>query len=573
MLNAYDLGEPEVENMLGNSGSASGFTDGEHGENTVWWDEGSGAPMASMNGSAFWEEDVMLFGRDDVAKTLEQTSTGLSQPFTYLLSLTRGKGLAICFDCAHYNASQTVLDETWNSMAFDLLRSPDGFEGLETASVSLNEQRSLLHPQLSSSAAWSDWISRPIAIKTIDIVDGIKKVLCNKRPASIVVLNWSPLLHEMCIKVFSPPRIHSRLEIFWSLWYPNCPIAHKPTFSILGAKPGLVAAMHLIGSCLSSDEEARASSKMWLDCVEEMVFEDGDLYAEFRPDLGSGNSFKVLKQRLETLQAAYFICLLQNWEGSKESARRIRTHRYNTVVQAAKELIQWITAPNVAWDGVLRFDWEEFAIREQAIRTIIYVFLLDNAFAMFDNCTVRLLVQDLKISLPCSESVFQAETSEEFLAGLLTIDAGSRVGDLSVSGAIETLCQPKEDCSEFLERMTKLSVLSLFTLLTGLQSLLLQSRGLIAFGMHLSPISCGLLLWRRAWAYVSNGAEFQVHFDINTPLWKRLGFLRHSLESWKLSKMILDSTDPTLQPLSQKLHPGISAGDIIAHSFSERIYS
>jgi hypothetical protein len=89
--------------------------------------------------------------------------------------------------------------------------------------------------------------------------------------------------------------------------------------------------MAIIGSCLSPDERDNEMAKAWFDAVEEMVFDDDWLdedlgAATHSPDV-TGES-----QRLQSLQAAYFVCLYQNWEGSDSSKARIRRHRYNTLI-------------------------------------------------------------------------------------------------------------------------------------------------------------------------------------------------------------------------------------------------
>jgi hypothetical protein len=38
------------------------------------------------------------------------------------------------------------------------------------------------------------------------------------------------------------------------------------------------------------------------------------------------------RQKVQALQAAYAVCLYQNWEGTDISKRRIRRYRYSTVV-------------------------------------------------------------------------------------------------------------------------------------------------------------------------------------------------------------------------------------------------
>lgn len=86
-----------------------------------------------------------------------------------------------------------------------------------------------------------------------------------------------------------------------------------------------------IGACVSPDPVDNENARMWLNCVEEMVFADDDVNSlpvfPFNP---SAN-----RRKIQALQACYMVCLFQNWEGSDATKRRIRRHRYSTVVSVS----------------------------------------------------------------------------------------------------------------------------------------------------------------------------------------------------------------------------------------------
>lgn len=72
---------------------------------------------------------------------------------------------------------------------------------------------------------------------------------------------------------------------------------------------------------------------MWFNCVEEMIFIDDD----FNSDLNhpSTNSIAIHRRKIQILQAAYIVCLYQNWEGSDSSKSRIRRYRFATLVSVS----------------------------------------------------------------------------------------------------------------------------------------------------------------------------------------------------------------------------------------------
>lgn len=99
-----------------------------------------------------------------------------------------------------------------------------------------------------------------------------------------------------------------------------------------------------LGACVSPDPQDNEDARMWFNCVEEMVFTDEDFCSDTEPGSPlSENSMPVSmlgsKRKLQALQAAYIVCLYQNWEGTDASKRRIRRHRFSTVVSVGFDLV------------------------------------------------------------------------------------------------------------------------------------------------------------------------------------------------------------------------------------------
>lgn len=180
--------------------------------------------------------------------------------------------------------------------------------------------------------AWTDWLGDSLAIKTRAIVDKLKDTAYRNSEKNSFALKWSPLMEGLCLRLFSPPNIRQFLTFFWSLWYPNSPIIHKPTFQAEQASTVLLATMVVIGACVSPYKSDNESVKLWFDRVEEMVFNDE--WFQGKPILGllhQPENSPARCRRLESLQAAYFVCLFQNWEGSDEAKQRIRRYRHSSM--------------------------------------------------------------------------------------------------------------------------------------------------------------------------------------------------------------------------------------------------
>ena len=79
---------------------------------------------------------------------------------------------------------------------------------------------------------------------------------------------------------------------------------------------------------------------MWFNCVEEMVFTDDDFCSDTEPsspgsEVSQPANVLASRRKLQALQAAYIVCLYQNWEGTDASKRRIRRFRFSTVVSVS----------------------------------------------------------------------------------------------------------------------------------------------------------------------------------------------------------------------------------------------
>lgn len=89
-----------------------------------------------------------------------------------------------------------------------------------------------------------------------------------------------------------------------------------------------------VGACISPEPLDFETAKYFFNCVEEMVFTDPDVSTDYGSASASGQEFDPAGDRakIQTLQAAYMVCLYQNWEGSDTSKGRIRRYRFSTVV-------------------------------------------------------------------------------------------------------------------------------------------------------------------------------------------------------------------------------------------------
>jgi hypothetical protein len=172
-------------------------------------------------------------------------------------------------------------------------------------------------------------LSDPLAPKFLELMRSLRNIISNKRNNDMIPFDWSSETHYQCQIFFSTPNISRFLEYFWSLWYPHCPIVHKPLFSPHTASPGLLSVMIVIGACLSPYQEDTKAARKWFDSIEELIFS----HECFRDNPSPrSNNPKWKKERLQRIQAGYLVCSLQKREGPVEAQARIRRYRHASMV-------------------------------------------------------------------------------------------------------------------------------------------------------------------------------------------------------------------------------------------------
>ncbi|KAJ5919743.1 hypothetical protein N7454_009578, partial [Penicillium verhagenii] len=395
----------------------------------------------------------------------------------------------------------------------------------------------------------------PLSSKSQEIIDSLQAVITNKMKAETtsIELEWSPSTHTLCLHLFSPPNIRRFLEYFWSLWYPHCPIVHRPLFDQSAAPPPLLCAMVTIGACLSPRSHDRQASKRFLDSVEELIFN----HEVFRANTSTpADKEHSKKEKTQCIQAAYLVITLQKREGSVDAQERIRRYRHTSMVALARNIgPREASHRNLYLEEATQSWWRKFAEEEELIRTLIFVFLMDVALIVFHNSPPRMLISELRMDVACPEACFQAQSAAECL-GCLRVWAASRFWKkrLSVVSVVRCICQgPIEDA--LVQEFSQLGTFNLFTVVQGraarpketliftdfsaaIHSLMFHLHNSLIFESTLAPVQTGLENWRQIWT--ERVPEDEGMPDTAQNLWKQVGFLRRASEFWHLARIMAD---------------------------------
>ncbi|KAJ9288569.1 transcriptional regulator family: C2H2 zinc finger and Fungal Specific TF [Paecilomyces variotii] len=472
------------------------------------------------------------------------------QSLRFLEHFTRSTGIAESFECGETSDSIT---DYMVSMEINLSAySQDGYtndsdsfrmagytegcpqppcESLLRGFETFNQGSSAFqsHNLVSTPIPTADLHSLdPLSEKTHTIVNSLRRTVsgkCHSRSQS-----WSSVTEELCLKLFSPARIRLFLNLFWSQWHPNCPIIHKPTFNAETAPEELLCPMVVLGACTSPDIAHRKIAGFWFDIVEELVFTSPLLDFECSRSYSCDCNRPVSRKKLQALQGAYCVCLYQNWDGSDKAKRRIRNQCFTVLVTAARDIgFEFATHDQLEMNDPGQFDWGRWVVTEELMRTMSYIFLIDSAFAIFNNLPPRFVISELKLGLCYPESCFQAECQNTCFQA---IKRASRPPNarLSIASAVEALCH-EEFGTRLITDFSHMSVLNMFCIVSALHIVLFTLRASISSPHLIQHIKKGFLNWDKIWMANAVYEQFAGRCDLQQEQpWKKIGFIRHCRE-------------------------------------------
>ncbi|KAJ9328183.1 transcriptional regulator family: C2H2 zinc finger and Fungal Specific TF [Paecilomyces variotii] len=368
----------------------------------------------------------------------------------------------------------------------------------------------------------------PLSERTHSIIGSLRRTVSGK--CHSWSQSWSSVTEELCLKLFSPSRIRLFLNLFWSQWHPNCPIIHKPTFNAEIAPEELLCPMVVLGACTSPDIAHRKIAGFWFDIVEELVFTSPLLDFECSRSYSCDCNRPVSRKKLQALQGAYCVCLYQNWDGSDKAKRRIRNQCFTVLVTAARDIgFEFATHDQLEMNDPGQFDWGRWVVTEELMRTMSYIFLIDSAFAIFNNLPPRFVISELKLGLCYPESCFQAECQNTCFQA---IKRASRPPNarLSIASAVEALCH-EEFGTRLITDFSHMSVLNMFCIVSALHIVLFTLRASISSPHLIQSIKKGFLNWDKIWMANAVYEQFAGRYDLQQEQpWKKIGFIRHCRE-------------------------------------------
>lgn len=163
---------------------------------------------------------------------------------------------------------------------------------------------------------------------------------------------------------FSPARLLSSLDHYWSEWHPNLPIVHRPVFVVGSAPTYLLAAMAVIGARYSPCDLDQHQSRLLYNVVEQLVFYRLSTLANY-----PAGTARLQRQYVQTLQAACIVVIYQSKDGETRSRHHSRRQRMSQMTEAAQRISSsQARHPDFRNVDADTFDWLGYIETEELIR-------------------------------------------------------------------------------------------------------------------------------------------------------------------------------------------------------------
>lgn len=213
------------------------------------------------------------------------------------------------------------------------------------------------------------------------------------------------------------------------------------------------------------------------------------------------------------------------------------------------------------------------------IRVLMWIFLLDTAFVLFNNLPPRMVIKEMKIHMATPDACFQAPTADncyDQIKRLLPVE--SHYWKISFCNAFKSLFQENLTAGLHYD-LAALGPLNLFALTSAIHSQIFHYRNSWGTSQLLIPIHNALKNWRTIWelSVTSLPSTLSPHVAGNTAeshangngsisndlmqlpenMWQRVGFCKYCPEYWLLANLMVSRlTELCISPMEDQVEIG-----------------
>lgn len=223
------------------------------------------------------------------------------------------------------------------------------------------------------------------------------------------------------------------------------------------------------------------------------------------------------------------------------------------IIKTARDIdLTTVRHVNYSEQARYQFEWKDFASREELIRVLIWIFLLDTAFVLFNNIPPRMVIKEMKIHMAVPDACFQAATGDDCFRQIKRLlPAQAQYWRISFCNAFRSLCQESLAVNLRYD-LAALGPLNLFALTSAIHTQIFQYRNSWGTFQLLLPIHNALSNWRAIWElsvtavppklspHIMDMVDNNNH-DFTRPerIWERVGFCKYCPEYWLLANLMV----------------------------------
>jgi hypothetical protein len=207
--------------------------------------------------------------------------------------------------------------------------------------------------------------------------------------------------------VFTAENFEECVWAYFTVFHPQQPLLHWPTFDMHSVSLPLLLAVAFGGSVHCTPTDGALSSRTFFDLGEDFVFEHlRDTVA--RLGVGYGH------HALEAVQAALLIVALQSSFNNEAARWRVRVSRHPELIAAIRSLnlLEPMTTTTSSHTEVP--EWNAFIAEESRVRAVYFMFVMDCMDTFFFSLLPKIAIAEVSQRLPCNDVLFDASTPEEF---------------------------------------------------------------------------------------------------------------------------------------------------------------
>lgn len=143
----------------------------------------------------------------------------------------------------------------------------------------------------------------------------------------------SPTDENQARRVFTAANLTRFTSAYFNRAHPFSPIVHRPTFEIVKASTALILAMFIVGAMHSAPQDQVLLARQYATMIEEYIFSH-EVFSSPIPEVSAG----LESERLEILQAAMLVYLLQLHNNNEPTRERVRNQRHPCLIAQMRAL-------------------------------------------------------------------------------------------------------------------------------------------------------------------------------------------------------------------------------------------